>query len=269
VDADAIVDELIGLERREPDLGLDLFQSLVSARQYRALYGLLQRCVQPGATVLDWGCGNGHFSYVLDRLGYRAHGYSFGEVPLVRHLSSRYTLTRGRESDPTTLPYGNAQFDAVVSVGVLEHVRETNGDEQASLHEIRRILKPGGHFICYHLPNFFSYIEAAAAIIPRVHHHAYRFTGRDVRRWCDRVPLELLMLERYGALPRNPWQVVPVGRTSRRLADAWDALDRVLGVVMAPVVQNYRFVARKAGDGSGVERELRPQTAERSRVHSH
>src|SRR6266852_5695308 len=89
VDADAIVDELIGLQRREPQLGLDLFQSLVSARQYRALYRLLQRFVPPGATVLDWGCGNGHFSYVLDRLGYRAHGYSFGDVPLVRRHVAR------------------------------------------------------------------------------------------------------------------------------------------------------------------------------------
>jgi SAM-dependent methyltransferase len=268
VDADAIVDELIRLQRREPELGLDLFQSLVSARQYRALYLLLQQFVQPGAAVLDWGCGNGHFSYVLDRLGYRAHGYSFGDVPLVRHLSSRYTFTRGRESDPTTLPYRSEQFDAVVSVGVLEHVRETGGDELASLHEIRRILRPGGHFICYHLPNFFSYIEAAAAIIPRIHHHAYRFTPRDVHRWCDRVPLELLMLERYGALPRNPWQVVPVGRVSRRLADTWDALDRVMGVVMAPVVQNYRFVARKAGNGAGAEHQLRSKASESSSMDS-
>jgi hypothetical protein len=47
---------------------------------------------------------------------------------------------------------------------------------------------------------------------------------------------------------------VPVARTARWLADGWDALDRVLGVVIAPIVQNYRFVARKAGDGSGVER---------------
>lgn len=256
MDPDTIVDELIGLERREPELGLDLFQSLVSARQYRGLYRLLGRFVPPGATVLDWGCGNGHFSYVLDRLGYRAHGYSFGDVPLLRHLSTGYRFTQGRATDPTTLPYSNAQFDAVVSVGVLEHVRETGGDELASLHEIRRILRPGGHFLCYHLPNRFSYIEAVAAVIPRVHHHAYRFTARDVRRWCDRVPLELVMLERYGALPRNPWHVVPVGKTSRWLADTWDALDRVLGLVMAPVVQNYRFVARKGATGAAVEREL-------------
>ena len=259
MDADAIVDELIGLEQREPDLGLDLFRSLVSARQYRGLYRLLHRFVPPGATVLDWGCGNGHFSYVLDRLGYRAHGYSFGDVPLVRHLSDRYGFTRGRATDPTTLPYRNEQFDAVVSVGVLEHVRETGGEELASLQEIRRILKPGGHFLCYHLPNRFSYIEAVAAVIPRVHHHAYRFTAGDVRRWCDRVRLELLMLERYGALPRNPWQVVPVGRRSRRLADTWDLLDRVMGVVMAPVVQNYRFVARKVANRPAGEREPRSE----------
>jgi len=37
------------------------------------------------------------------------------------------------------------KFDAVVSVGVLEHVKETGGSEIGSLREIFRILKLNGY----------------------------------------------------------------------------------------------------------------------------
>jgi Methyltransferase domain len=58
-------------------------------------------------------------------------------------------------------------FEAVISASVLEHVRETGGNEEANLREIFRILKPG--------------------------------------ELCRQTGYELLEMQRYGALPRNTW----------------------------------------------------------------
>jgi cyclopropane fatty-acyl-phospholipid synthase-like methyltransferase len=55
---------------------LDQFHSLISAHQYRLSHALVRRFLPPGAHVLDWGVGNGHFSFFLTREGYRATGYS-------------------------------------------------------------------------------------------------------------------------------------------------------------------------------------------------
>ncbi|MBQ4132690.1 MAG: methyltransferase domain-containing protein [Desulfovibrionaceae bacterium] len=45
------------------------------------------------------------------------------------------------------------------SIGVFEHVHETGGDQLASLKEISRVLKPEGFFLCFHLPNKYSWVE--------------------------------------------------------------------------------------------------------------
>jgi len=108
------------------------FRSLAGAAQYQNLWRLVRQYVPSGAEVLDWGAGTGHFSYFLCRAGYKATGYSLDDC-LFQDLVAefRYRFVRGR--DPVMLPFPDTCFDAVASVGVLEHVRETGGNELASL----------------------------------------------------------------------------------------------------------------------------------------
>lgn len=234
----------------------DQFQSLPSASQYRKLYELTGAHVPAGAAVLDWGCGRGHFTFYLLRRGYRVTAYSLEDAPeLFARLSDgeRERLTFVRGDDPAVLPFGDGSFDAVFSVGVLEHVRELGGTELASLLEIRRVLRPGGVLVVYHLPNRYSPIEAVSRILHRRHDpregfrfHQYRFTAAEISRLTEAAGLRLRAIGRYGFLPRNSLSRLPAAaRSSRRVASWINAADFVLERAFAPFTQNYFFVAAR------------------------
>jgi SAM-dependent methyltransferase len=247
--SEAIFRQLSELWRADPACAdLLQFRRLATAHQYRRLYRLVRRYLAPDATVLDWGCGNGHVSYGLSRMGYRVTGYAFDDFGLRRHLDDGYTFEQGNPEDPSGLPFPSGSFDAVMSVGVLEHVRETGGDEIASLLEIHRVLRPGGVFLCYHLPNRYSFIEAITRRIPSTHSHRFRYTMSDIEALCRRSGLELAEAKRYAALPRNLWHRFPprIG-DSTFVTAVWDAMDAVLETVLSPWCQNYLFAARRSG----------------------
>ena len=244
---ETVVSELIRASKA--DSALDQFQNLVSAHQYLRLYDTIARCVQPGKTVLDWGSGNGHFSYYLVRSGYLTCGYGFNDVPQVcRDLPDKtYVYRQGSTDDPVRIPYEDQSFDAVVSVGVLEHVRESGGDEISSLREIHRLLKPGGVFICYHLPNQYSLIEWVLRRVGRWS-HKYRYTQRDILSLASSADLRVVETMRYAILPRNIWFWANKNEVSlsRRLARVYDRLDDALSLLASPICQNYLFVAERA-----------------------
>jgi SAM-dependent methyltransferase len=243
---DDAVEELLAIAARRPEPGWDPFRSRVGADQYRPLHRLIERHVPAGARVLDWGAGLGHLSYVLVRRGYRAVGYALEPCAFAGWMDwDRYAFARGGPSDPVRLPFAESAFDAVVSVGVLEHVREIGGDELASLEEIRRILRPGGAFVCVHFPNRWSWIELAARAAGR-RGHPYRFTRRDVGRLVERAGMTLVESFRYGFLPRNVVARFPRPlRASRSLAACWNGVDGALSGALGWLCQNHAFVARK------------------------
>lgn len=250
---DEILAELVDIYRRHRFDDLRLFGNPISAAQYRRMYHKVLKHARPPAEVLDWGCGAGHFSYGLARLGYRTSAYGFYDFPLRPLVQGEFDFTMGSLEDPVTIPYAEASFDAVVSVGVLEHVRETGGNERDSLGEVERILRPGGHFLCFHFPNRLSLIERLNRSLGGEHHHTYKYSGRDVRRLVEQAGLELEQIRRYGVLPRNVWNRLAGGRLgSWRLARAYGWTDDLLRLFLAPVAQNLMFVARKPVGSSGL-----------------
>jgi SAM-dependent methyltransferase len=245
-DDQTILDELVTLAER-PERDLLQFRSQAGAHQYLRLYRTFRRQVPAGSKVLDWGSGNGHFSYFLGRAGYRATGFSLEGYGFESWLCvPHYRFVAGSLDDPVSLPFECDLFDAVASVGVLEHVRETGGDEVRSLREIARCMRPGGIFVCYHFPNRTSWIDWLAARVPGKHHHRYRYDRAAIAALVDAAGLELLEVERYGILPRNSGHLIfgPFRKTHAS-ARLWDWLDGVLGAVLAPLCQNFLFVARK------------------------
>jgi 2-polyprenyl-6-hydroxyphenyl methylase/3-demethylubiquinone-9 3-methyltransferase len=97
-----------------------------------------------GKTVLDLGCAGGFMAEALDDRGAKVVGIDPAKDAIAAaraHAGDRditYDVGVGE-----ALPYEDASYDAVVCVDVLEHVN----DLDQVLHEVSRVLKPGGMFL--------------------------------------------------------------------------------------------------------------------------
>ncbi|HEX3941300.1 MAG TPA: class I SAM-dependent methyltransferase, partial [Acidobacteriaceae bacterium] len=132
---------------------------------------LLQRPFS-SLSVLDWGCGKGHVSKLLRDLGPKVESCdiaadrddsAFGQkIPIVQKWHIPVTSLHHEYE----LPYDDATFDVVLSVGVLEHVR----NDRASVAEIARVLKPGGLFYCFNLPATLSWTQKVSHLRKDFYH---------------------------------------------------------------------------------------------------
>ncbi|MGF1552644.1 MAG: bifunctional 2-polyprenyl-6-hydroxyphenol methylase/3-demethylubiquinol 3-O-methyltransferase UbiG [Paracoccaceae bacterium] len=104
-----------------------------------------------GRDALDLGCGGGFLAEALVERGARVTGLdpSEGAIESARThareagLDIRYDVGPGE-----AMPYADDSFDLVLSVDVLEHVSSLD----ATLDEVRRVLRPGGVF-CFDTIN--------------------------------------------------------------------------------------------------------------------
>lgn len=160
----------------------------------------------PHGVLLDWGCGYGQMTYLLRRRGLHVTPYDIGaldanmpDLPLCRGLSIV------RNMHPTQLPFPDQSFDAVLSCGVLEHVDEHSapGNEIRSLHEIARILRPGGKLLIYQLPQRDAWQEALLRRLKRGYTHPQRYTATTITALLARTGFRVTDLKRANMLPKN------------------------------------------------------------------
>lgn len=160
----------------------------------------------PRGRLLDWGCGFGQMTYLLRRRGFNVTAFDVGEPD--KHLPD-LPLTRNlgviRSTHPTQLPFPDDAFHTVLSCGVLEHVDEFSepGNEVISLREIRRVLKPDGHFLIYQLPQQYTWQEAVTRTLRLGYSHPRRFTEREIRKLLHLTGYRVERLIRNNMLPKN------------------------------------------------------------------
>lgn len=100
-----------------------------------------------GAKVLDLCCGMGRHSMALYEAGYQVTGIDLSGVLLreARHNDPEDRVT-WIQSDMRNLPLDGG-YDAVVNLFTSFGYFEQDAEHVKVLKEIRRMLKPGGHFI--------------------------------------------------------------------------------------------------------------------------
>ncbi|MDQ0287513.1 SAM-dependent methyltransferase [Desulfofundulus luciae] len=95
----------------------------------------MRRHLPGGSRVLDVGCGDGWLAEALP--GYEWHGVEPDSVLREKALAKGIRAEPGRAGE---LPFPDGHFDTVCLFDVLEHLPE----EGPALHEVRRVLRPGG-----------------------------------------------------------------------------------------------------------------------------
>jgi SAM-dependent methyltransferase len=229
------------------------YSSLISACQYALPFRKILQYVKADGSVLDWGCGNGHLtSYLLsNKIKTTAYGFSKEWIPKVILDDELLTFVRVDGKDPVHICFDDETFDAVVSLGVLEHVHETGGDQSSSLREIHRILKPGGSFLCFHFPYSGSWVEAALKMLNSClkfnnHVHTRRFSRQDTQKLVSGANLRMRECGRYNFLPRGFSRGLPKALAeSFTLAALFNGADSALAVLFPFLCTQSYFVASK------------------------
>ena len=228
------------------DRGSDVH--LRAAAQLREYEVAVERIVadRPGR-LLDWGCGFGQLSHMLKQRGLDVTSIEWHpDIPEgeVRRLE-RYPDVEARYTqEPVKLPYDDASFDAVLSMGVLEHVHDPDG----SLDELHRILVPGGRLYVYKLPNEHSYLEAIAKRAGFYYHgqleHDRLYTPPTARALIERHGFTVESVAAANMLPLG--LTAPVAQRPRFVAGYW-ALNRALARVpgLNRLATNVELIARR------------------------
>ena len=100
------------------------------------------------------------------------------------------------EADATQLPFGDNEFDMVLSFHVLHHI----GNWQRALDEINRVLSPPGYFILYD----FAYSRLTVKLLKRIVKQYGIYSIDDVTEFFRRSNYEVLHKEqRREAVMKN------------------------------------------------------------------
>ncbi len=159
-----------------------------------------------GAHMLDWGCGMGQMTYLMQKRGLNVTAYDvrpaddkLPDTPLSK------TIKIITSQEPTQLPFNEERFDAALSCGVLEHVDEFSapGNELKSLRELHRVLKPGGQLFIYQLPQVHAWQEVVIRRFKLGYSHPRRYVAAEITRMLRDTGFELTRLRRANLVPKN------------------------------------------------------------------
>jgi SAM-dependent methyltransferase len=146
-------------------------------RRPRLDFRLMHLRVEPGARLLEVGCGNGEMLQVLQDAGWLAEGVDFDPAAVAiargRGLQVRLGALESQR-------YDNDMFDAVTSSHTIEHIH----DPARFLRECHRILKPCGRL---------------AVVTPNTHALGHRYFRRS---WLHLDPPRHLYLFNPHSLRR-------------------------------------------------------------------
>ena len=139
------------------------------------LEALVRSYLTPESRVMDLGCGRGGVVELFWQDVRLAAGLDPDVPSLEEHRAHGMPVIRGRGEE---LPFTGESFDLVVCLWVLEHLRSP----EDVLREVRRVLRPGGHFVFLtpNLQNPLLALNRLGRAVPRLQRRLVpRLYGRD------------------------------------------------------------------------------------------
>jgi SAM-dependent methyltransferase len=148
---------------------------------YPYLLGYFPREHVEGRRVLEVGLGYGTLAEALARMGADYHGLDIaaGPVEMARHRLAGVPARSDQvqQGSVLELPFPDASFDLVASIGCLHHT----GDLFGAVQEVRRVLRPGGRLVLM-VYNRRSLRRLVAAPVSAVRHRGSRASADEALR---------------------------------------------------------------------------------------
>ena len=179
--------------------------------------------LKPSDTVLDVGCGNGHHLFAMKDSFSSATGVdlSSGMIEQARTAAKEHPECRvsfHTDDSESLFTLKDNTFDVVFCVGALEHMI----DKVAVLRAVRRVLKPGGRFVCLTLNGRYAWYRYIAPRLGYETRHLstdYRLSREEASRSLQEAGLSTIRI--------SPWTFVPAGDMPSRWATTLRMLDGV------------------------------------------
>lgn len=208
---------------------------------------IAERIAGDGAThVLDWGCGFGYGAKFLRERGVQVTLFDFdpnAEGATQTRLTAFPDVEVTVSPEPVKLPYPDGHFDAVLSLGTLEHVQYP----EQSVQEIRRVLDDGGRFYLFKIPNRYSWVEHAARRSGRYYHGAHEhdrvYTFHSITQMISKAGFTLDYAAHRNWFPLHRLSSVVDARHTGRFRRVSDVITRTPG--LRAFSTNIELVATK------------------------
>jgi SAM-dependent methyltransferase len=177
------LDRYIGVDRKDP---IRLYKLPVIGQLYQRRNELCLEQLSGGEDVLEIGFGSGVSFLNLAEMYRHIHGLDLtaDAAPIAEMFSRMGIQTELRNGSVLEMPYADNQFDAVLLISILEHLRPE--DQQKAFSEIARVLKPGGQLV-YGVPverPLMVFLFKLLGTDIRTHHFS---TEEDVRKAAEGV----------------------------------------------------------------------------------
>jgi ubiquinone/menaquinone biosynthesis C-methylase UbiE len=126
----------------------DVYAQIHQLRHVTALTWIDSLTLEPGARVLEIGCGAGFMAIALAQRGLRVQAIDSTEA-MIEQAQQNAQASGGAKSlslgigDVSALAFDDASFDLVIALGVIPWLERP----ELAIREMARVTKPGGHII--------------------------------------------------------------------------------------------------------------------------
>lgn len=123
----------------------DLFEKVYNGKVYSGTGAKVAEFIEPSDTVLECACGTGAISIYIAQRCRRliATDFAAGMLRQAEKKCRKFENVVFRKADITHLKYKDNRFDKVVAGNVIHLLPKP----ELALHELERVVKPGGRII--------------------------------------------------------------------------------------------------------------------------
>ena len=230
------------LDKKRADLPPDALnlRSVGNLYDYKKYVEKIINNSDESSKILDWGCGNGHISFILKELGRNlVTSYCVSpDLRTLKFLREDLGLEIIISDNLIDLPFETQTYEMILSSGVLEHVNEYGGSIDLSMRELLRVCSLGGKIYVWRLPfawsiwEYFRYLQGRWV-------HPDRYTVQQLLNLKVKFPLKVVYYELDGFLF---FRLRGMLMRTCVLTDIFNSFERLINVKIFHFLLNDIFV---------------------------